>query len=349
MTVAEIVRFAHQQGASDIHFTAGAPPVLRRDGEMRPLPAQFALDNDVQNLLALLPERLTKEFEAGNDADFAAQFAEVRCRVNLFRQMGQLGCVMRLLADTIPTLEELGMPPVMQSLAMLPRGLVLLTGPTGSGKSTTLAAMVDYANERRRGHIITIEDPVEYVHHAKKCVVNQREVGRDVSSFSAALRSALREDPDIILVGEMRDFETISAALTAAETGHLVLSTLHTTGAARTIDRIIDVFPAHQQGQIRIQLAGVLRGVITQQLVRRTMGGRLAAMEVLIGNSSVCNMIREGKTHQIDSAIQTGSREGMQLMDKALGDLVLRGEITMEEALEKCQNEEELRRFSGIR
>ena len=349
MTVAQLVEFAHQKGASDIHFTSYQPPVLRCDGEMRPLPAEFALDHYEQELLALLPERLSTEFQRGEDADFAGQFGDVRCRINLFRQMGSLGCVMRLLADTIPTLDELGMPPVMKTLAMLPRGLVLLTGPTGSGKSTTLAAMVDYANERRRRHIITIEDPVEYVHHAKKCVVNQREVGRDVVSFAAALRSALREDPDIILVGEMRDFETISAALTAAETGHLVLSTLHTTGAARTIDRIIDVFPAHQQEQIRIQLAGVLRGVITQQLVRRVMGGRMAAMEVLVGTPNVSNMIREGKTHQIDSAIQTGLRDGMQLLDRCLGELVSRGEITMEEALEKCQSEEELRRFTGMR
>ena len=348
MTIAELADYAHQKGASDIHITAAEPPILRRDGEMFRLPEEFRLDHYERDLLALLPQSLAAEFEAGSDADFAYQSGEVRCRVNLFRQMGHLGCVMRLLADRIPTLKELGMPPVMEQLAMLPRGLVLLTGPTGSGKSTTLAAMVDYANEHRRAHIITIEDPVEYVHAPKKCVVDQREVGRDVSSFAAALRSALREDPDIILVGEMRDFETISAALTAAETGHLVLSTLHTTGAAKTIDRIIDVFPAHQQGQVRIQLAGVLRGVITQQLVRRAEGGRMAALEVLLGSASVANMIREGKTHQIDSVLQTGGKEGMQLLDKSLGDLVFRGDITLEEALAKCQREEELRRFAGL-
>lgn len=348
MTVNQLIDFAHQKGASDIHFSAIEPPLLRRDGEIVRLPEEFRLDHYEKDLLALLPDNLAADFNSGEDADFAYQSGEIRCRVNLFRQMGRLGCVMRLLADRIPSLEELGMPAIMKTLAMLPRGLVLLTGPTGSGKSTTLAAMVDFANQNRRAHIITIEDPVEYVHQPKKCLVDQREVGRDVSSFAAALRSALREDPDIILVGEMRDYETISAALTAAETGHLVLSTLHTTGAAKTIDRIIDVFPAHQQGQIRIQLAGVLRGVITQQLVRRTAGGRMAALEVLIGNASVSNMIREGKTHQINSVLQTGGREGMQLLDKALGDLVFRGEITMEEALAHCEDENELHRFCGM-
>lgn len=346
MKMQDIIAVAHQKGASDIHFTANMPPVLRHDGDISFLPAEYGLDDHNAMLMALLPDNLQQSFAQGLDADFAHTAKDgTRCRVNLFRQMGQLGCVMRLLADEIPTMEQLGLPAVLQDLVLLPRGLVLVTGPTGSGKSTTLASMIQYANQHRKSHIMTIEDPVEYVHQSQGCIINQREVGRDVSSFAAALRSAMREDPDIILVGEMRDFETISAAITAAETGHLVLSTLHTTGAAKTIDRIIDVFPPHQQGQIRTQLAGVLRGVITQQLVRRIGGGRMAALEILLGNPSISNMIREGKTHQIDSAIQTGAREGMVLLDRSLGQLVTQGEISPEEALEKCVREEELLRF----
>ena len=349
MKIADIVALANEKGASDIHFTATAPPILRVDGEIRPLPEACRLDAYEEMLLALLPNSLRSAFESGQDADFAYETSEkIRCRVNLFRQRGKLGCVMRLLSNTIPTMEQLGLPQVLKETALMPRGLVLVTGPAGSGKSTTLAAMVDYANQHRKGHIITIEDPVEYVHRSKNCVVNQREVGQDVSSFSAALRSAMREDPDIILVGEMRDFETISAVLTAAETGHLVFSTLHTTGAGKTIDRIIDVFPAHQQSQIRTQLAGVIKAVVTQQLVQRAAGGRMVALEILLGNTGMSNMIREGKTHQIESVLQTGAKEGMQLLDKALAELVNRGEITPQEALKKCVSEEDLRRFTRI-
>jgi twitching motility protein PilT len=346
MTIRDMIAEARRQNASDLHFVSGRPLVMRIDGDMREMPSEYMLTDFDGELLALLPEGMRESFAAGEDADFAYQTGETdRCRVNLFHQMGKIGCVMRLLSDHIPTMEELCLPDVMKKLAMLPRGLVLVTGPTGSGKSTTLASMVDYANHHRKDHIITIEDPIEYVQKAAGCLVDQREVGRDVISFSAALRSALREDPDIILVGEMRDLETISSALTAAETGHLVFSTLHTTGAAKTIDRIIDVFEPHQQEQIRVQLAGVLKAVITQTLVRKTDGGRRAAFEIMLVTDSVANMIRENKTHQINSSIQTGRQEGMVLLDASLGDLVRRGEITMEEALSHCADPSELKRF----
>ena len=346
MRIETITEQARQYGASDIHLVAGQPPILRRDGQMHRMDF-IVSDSELHELiLSLLPDYLRPAFENGEDADFAYKDAdERRYRVNIFRQMGQLGCVMRLLAASIPTLDELSLPAVLKDLVMLPRGLVLVTGPTGSGKSTTLAAMIDHANLNRQSHIITVEDPVEYVHTCKNSIINQREVGRDVQSFSGALRSAMREDPDIILVGEMRDFETISAAITAAETGHLVLSTLHTTGAAKTIDRIIDVFPPHQQEQIRTQLASVLKGVITQQLVRKIGGGRCAAFEILIANDAIANMIREGKTHQINSAMQTGLREGMILLDKNLAELANQGVIEREEAQRACERPDELRRF----
>jgi len=350
MTIAEMISEARKMNASDLHFVYGKPLAMRIDGDIREMPDGYRLADFNGELLNLLPESMREKFENGVDADFAVESASGdRCRVNLFHQRDRIGCVMRLLSDHIPTMEELHLPEALKGLVMLPRGLVLVTGPTGSGKSTTLASMVDYANKHRSDHIITVEDPIEYVQEPDHCLVDQREVGRDVSNFAAALRSALREDPDIILVGEMRDLETISAALTAAETGHLVFSTLHTTGAARTIDRIIDVFPPHQQNQIRIQLAGVLKAVITQTLVKKISGGRRAAFEIMLVNDGIANQIREGKTFQIDSSIQTGRSGGMTLLDNSLGELVRAGEITKEEAVAHCVRETELNRFCGGR
>lgn len=347
MTVYEIITSANLMGASDIHYGQDEPISVRIDGSIQRLPANYVLNDLKSELLDLLTPEQAKEFRSGNDIDLAIQTPDgIRCRVNMFHRMGRLGCVMRILANKIPTVEELELPALLEELVMLPRGLVLVTGPTGSGKSTTLAAMLGYANRRRNSHIITIEDPVEYVHEPKHCVISQRELGRDTSSFSSALRSALREDPDIILVGEMRDYETISAAITAAETGHLVLSTVHTTGAAKSIDRIIDVFEPHQQTLVRSQLAGTLKAVITQQLVRRKEGGRVAALEIMLATPSIASLIREGKIHQINASIQTGGRDGMVLLDKSLGELVKNGTIEFEEALSCCVNEGDLRMFA---
>lgn len=346
MDIEYLLNLARENSASDIHLVSGKSPFMRKDGEIISLSEHFNGENYDEVVYSIMSSQDRIKFENGEDADFAYQDEKaMRYRVNVFRQRGNIGAVIRLLNDNMPTFESLKLPPVLKKFAMIPRGLVLITGPTGSGKSTTLAAMVDYANMNRRGHIITIEDPVEYVHPNKGCIVNQREVGIDVKSFKDAMRSAMREDPDIILVGEMRDLETISAAITAAETGHLVFSTLHTTGAAKTIDRIIDVFPPHQQQQIKSQLATVLKCIVSQQLVKKTIGGRTAAMEILVCNDAISNMIREGKTFQIESTIQTGSKDGMVLLDKSLADLVNAGEINLESAIEKCTKEVELRRF----
>lgn len=346
MLIQSIIKTAQQERASDIHYEEERPLCLRIDGTMQ----RIGTAEDVADFPAGIDTYLTdaqKEiYASGQDLDFAIETAEgQRCRVNLFHKMGEMGCVLRLLAEEIPTTEELGLPSLLQDLAMLPRGLVLVTGPTGSGKSTTLASMIDYANRNRQAHIITIEDPVEYRHASQQSLISQREVGRDVPSFAAALRSALREDPDIILVGEMRDHETIAAALTAAETGHLVLSTLHTNGAAKSVDRIVDIFPPHQQGQIRMQLSGTLKGIITQQLLKKKTKGRLAALEIMVSTPGILNMIREGKSHQISSAMQTGGKDGMILMDQALARLVQRGDISLEEAASHCTNRQELDAF----
>ncbi len=346
MDLGMILQRAREIKASDIHFVSGSPPFVRKDGEIAVLPDMKESPDYSEMLLALMDKKTRDIFKKGNDADFAYEdTGKRRYRVNIFRQRNKVGGVFRLLNDSIPTFEDLNLPEVLKRLPMLPRGLVLVTGPTGSGKSTTLAAMTDYANQKRHGHIITIENPIEYTHTNRNCIINQREVGTDVASFQDAIKSSMREDPDIILVGEMRDFETISAALTAAETGHLVFSTLHTTGAAKTIDRIIDVFPPHQQPQVRIQLASVLKCVVSQQLVKKIGGGRTAAMEIMMTNDAVANMIREGKIFQINSTIQTGIRDGMVLLDKSLADLVNSNCITYGEALEKCSNDKELQRL----
>ncbi len=346
----KILNTARAMGASDVHLVSGSNPYVRIDGEIQRFDAYTGETGYDQELTSMMRPEIREKFENGADADFAWQDENsMRYRVNVFRKQGLVSAVFRLLSDEISDFESLNLPEVLKRYSLLTRGLVLVTGPTGSGKSTTLSAMVDYANRNRKGHIITIEDPVEYVHENRNCIISQRELGTDVSSFKEAIRSALREDPDIILVGEMRDLETISAALTAAETGHLVFSTLHTTGAAKTIDRIIDVFPPHQQQQVRIQLAASLKCVASQQLVKKIKGGRTAAFEIMVTTDAVANMIREEKTFQINSAIQTGFKDGMVMLDRSLSQLTDSGIISLEEALENCTGEKELRRFLNMR
>jgi twitching motility protein PilT len=331
--IQEILAEAVRKGASDVHLTVGLPPVFRRHGKLEPQGQWSPLTAAVTEALVreILGNRW-EEFKERKELDLAYSVAGLgRFRVNVFYQRGSVGAAIRLVGEVIRSLDELGLPPVVGELADQPHGLVLVTGPTGSGKTTTLAAMIDRINEQRSCHIITLEDPIEYLHQHKKSVVNQREIGSDSLSFVSALRAALRQDPDVILVGEMRDLETVATAITAAETGHLVLATLHTGSAVQSIDRIIDVFPPHQQNQIRIQLADTLAGVITQQLLPRTDGkGRVVAAEILIATPAVRNLIREGKTHQIVSLMQTGSRFGMQTMEMSLRRLGETGIIDMD-------------------
>lgn len=321
--------------ASDLHLQVGLPPMLRVDGSLQPIPNMPVLnDQTVEALIfAILDEGQQQILLKDKEFDFSFSFGDLmRFRVNAFHERGNLAAALRAIPSDIKTVSELGMPPIVTTFADFPRGLVLVTGPTGSGKSTTLAALVDKINSERSQHIITIEDPIEFTHKSKKSVVVQREVHYDTYSFSAALRSSLRQDPDVVLIGEMRDLETISAAITIAETGHLVFATLHTNSAAQSIDRMIDVFPPHQQPQIRSQLANMLQGICSQRLVPSIGGGRVVAAEVLIANSAVRNIIREGKTHQLDAVIQTGADQGMQTMDRTLVKLVQTGVITYDEA-----------------
>lgn len=347
-TIDELVKLALEQGASDLHITVGLPPILRIDGKIMPVQGyKKLLPDDVrQMVMPIVPENKLADLEHKGDADFAYVSNNNRLRANVFKQRGSLAIALRILATKMPTLEELELPAIIAQLAMIPRGLLLVTGPTGSGKSTTLAAMINHINHSRSCNIVTIEDPIEYLHKHNTCIVNQRELGDDTCGFASALRAALREDPDIILVGEMRDLDTISAAITAAETGHLVLSTLHTSGAASSIDRIIDVYPPNQQQQVRMQLADILQGIVTQQLLpRANMPGRIAAMEILVRTDAVANLIREGKTHQIDNFIQTGKQYGMQTMDGSLADLIRSGKITMQEAQTRCVDPKDLGRL----
>lgn len=334
MDITQLLTFAHREGASDVHLSSGEPPMVRMDGDMKRIEHPALTAEQIHAMIFdIMSDAVRKTFQETNDADFSFELGDLaRFRVNVFRTRRGEGAVFRTIPTKVLTLEDLGMPPILRELCGKEKGLILVTGPTGSGKSTTLAAMVDYINERDEGHILTIEDPIEFVHNSKKCLVNQREVGPHTGSFNAALRGALREDPDVILVGEMRDLETIQLALTAAETGHLVFGTLHTSSAPKTVDRIIDVFPAGQQGQIRTMFAESIQAVITQSLLRKRAGGRIAALEILIGTPAVRNLIRENKIHQIPSSMQTGQSAGMQTLDMSLLDLVARGLVTKEEA-----------------
>src|SRR5438552_5955038 len=334
---------------SDLHLTAGAPPTVRVHGDLMRLEEYPPLDPETlrQVIYAILPQRHRERFEQELELDTSYSLpGKARFRVNVYLQRDAIGAALRLIPYEIRSLEQLGMPANMAELARLPRGLVLVTGPTGSGKSTTLAAMIDIVNQERPVHIMTVEDPIEYLHQHKTSLVNQREVGADTKSFSEALKHVLRQDPDVILVGEMRDLETISTAVTAAETGHLVFATLHTQDAPQTIDRIIDVFPPYQQQQIRVQLSTTLQGVVTQQLLQTADGrGRVAAAEVLVATPAVRHLIREGKVHQIYSVMQAGGRFGMQTMDASLARLVRAGKITQQLAVERAHDAEELNRL----
>ncbi|MBX3026718.1 type IV pilus twitching motility protein PilT [bacterium] len=334
MDITELLTFAHRSGASDCHLTSAEPPRLRINGDMKKLEYPPLSPEEVHNMVFdIMSDSLRRQFQETNDVDFSFELGDLaRFRVNVFRGRRGEGAVFRTIPTKVMTVEDLGLPPILKEICDKEKGLVLVTGPTGSGKSTTLAAMIDYINESFEGHILTIEDPIEFVHHSKKCLINQREVGPHTMSFTNALRGALREDPDVILVGEMRDLETISLALTAAETGHLVFGTLHTSSAPKTVDRIIDVFPAAQQEQIRIMFSESIQAVITQTLLKKRAGGRVAALEILMGTPAVRNLIREGKIHQIPSAMQTGQKVGMQTLDMALIDLVRRNVVTAEEA-----------------
>ncbi len=349
--VNDVLVAALEAGASDVHLTSGAQPTVRLSGELTPLDGFGKLTPPVlqRAIYAILTQKQREQFEAALELDFAyAVPGHSRFRVNVYRQRESLGAAFRRIPYEIKPLEDLGVPPVVGSFAGLQRGFVLVTGPTGSGKSTTLASIVDLANRTRKDHIMTVEDPIEFLHRHKNCLVNQREVGEDTKSFANALKHVLRQDPDIILVGEMRDLETISVALTAAETGHLVFGTLHTQDAAQTIDRVIDVFPPHQQQQIRVQLAGALQGVVCQTLCKRADGkGRVVATEVLVATPAIRNLIREGKTHQIGSTMQAGAQFGMHTLDQHLAELVRTRQITFEHGLEKCHAADEFRRLTG--
>jgi twitching motility protein PilT len=337
-----------EQGGSDLHLSTGSPPVMRIHGHMQRVKFRELNAKDMETLVyEIMEEDWRMRFLDQMDFDFAYEIPEVaRFRVNVFWQRKGLAAVLRTIPSKILTADQLGLPDAVRRFCMLTKGLVLVTGPTGSGKSTTQAAMVDLINEQRSDHILTIEDPIEFTHENKKCLVNQREVGSNTRSFANALRAALREDPDVILVGEMRDRETIELGITAAETGHLVFGTLHTNSSPKTVDRIIDVFPADQQDQIRAMLADTLKGVISQVLLRRKGGtGRVAAMEIMVGTSAVANLVREGKIHQIPSIIQTGKKDGMQLLDQHIMEFLMSGAIDATEAYMRSNNKQTFKQY----
>jgi len=344
MDIAELLAFSVKNNASDLHLSAGLPPMIRVDGDMRRINVPPLEHRVVHGLVYdIMNDKQRKDYEEFLETDFSFEIPGVaRFRVNAFNQKRGAAAVFRTIPSKVLTLDELKAPAGFKDIVNVPRGLVLVTGPTGSGKSTTLAAMIDYLNDNRYEHILTIEDPIEFVHTSKKCLINQREVHKDTLGFSEALRSALREDPDIILVGEMRDLETIRLALTAAETGHLVFGTLHTTSAAKTIDRIVDVFPAAEKDMVRSMLSESLRSVIAQTLLKKIGGGRIAAHEIMIGTPAIRNLIREAKIAQMYSAIQTGQAVGMQTLDQNLKELVKRGLITRADAKAKAQNRESI-------
>jgi twitching motility protein PilT len=341
-------KLMNEQGASDLHLVSGQPPALRLTGDMERIKYKVLENDDLKSMLyEIAPEDKVKVFEETGDIDFGYEIPGMaRYRANFFMQKYGVAAVFRQIPETILTAEMLGLPTVCTRLASLPRGLVLVTGPTGSGKSTTLAAIIDVANKTRKDHIITVEDPIEFVHVSQSCIINHREVGLHTKSFTAALKGALREDPDIILVGEMRDLETISLAIEAASTGHLVFGTLHTSSAPKTVDRVIEVFPSSEQAQIRSTLSDGLRAVIAQVLFKRIdKKGRCVALEILIANAAVRNLIREGKTHQINSMMQTGKKYGMQLLDDAIMDLLNKGWIGGDEAYTKANDKGKFRPF----
>jgi twitching motility protein PilT len=342
MDITELLAFSAKQGASDLHLSAGLPPMIRVDGDVRRINLP-ALDHKQVHALIydIMNDKQRKDFEEFLETDFSFEVPGVaRFRVNAFNQNRGSGAVFRTIPSRVLSMEDLGMGEIFRKISDVPRGLVLVTGPTGSGKSTTLAAMLDYINSNKYHHILTVEDPIEFVHESKKCLINQREVHRDTLGFSEALRSALREDPDIILVGEMRDLETIRLALTAAETGHLVFGTLHTTSAAKTIDRVVDVFPAEEKSMVRSMLSESLQSVISQTLLKKIGGGRVAAHEIMIGTPAIRNLIREDKVAQMYSAIQTGGSLGMQTLDSCLKTLVTKGIVSREAAREKAKTPE---------
>ena len=344
----ELLRDGTDKRASDIHITVGVPIIYRINGKLIKINEEIIKPQDTEEIVQyILTDIKLKELTSKGEMDTSFSSSGIgRFRINIFKQRGSYCLAIRIIPLSIPTIEELGLPDVVRDLAMLPRGLILVTGPTGSGKSTTLASMIDLINTEKNYHILTLEDPIEYLHKHKKSIVNQREIGNDSLSFANSLRAALRQDPDVILVGEMRDLETIAIALTAAETGHLVLSTLHTLGAAKTVDRVIDVFPPHQQQQIRVQFSSVIQGIISQQLLPRIdVKGRAAAFEIMIATSAIRNLIREEKTHQIDTAIQTGAKFGMQTMDNSLLNLYKKGLISQEIIMNQTSNPDIIKNY----
>jgi twitching motility protein PilT len=344
ITSTDLLRFAMERRASDLHISAGEPPMVRIHGDLVRIDHPPLVADDTHRLIfEVMNDNQRRQFQEHLEVDFAYTLgAGARFRVNAFMHQRGEAAVFRQIPETVPQLDSLGLPPVLRTLVQAEKGLVLVTGPTGSGKSTTLAAMIDALNDSMPGHILTLEDPIEFVHKSKMALVNQREIGSQSKSFNAALRSALREDPDVILVGELRDLETISLALTAAETGHLVFGTLHTASAPKTIDRIIDVFPTEQQAQVRTMLSESLLGVVAQMLVKKKAGGRQAALEILLGTPAVRNLIREGKTHQLPSVMQVGGKHGMQTLESALIELVTAGTISVEEARSRHPSSEAL-------
>ena len=344
MDIAQLLAFGVKQNASDLHLSAGLPPMIRVDGDIRRINVPEMDHKQVHDMVYdIMSDKQRKDYEEYWETDFSFEIPGLaRFRVNAFNHNRGSGAVFRTIPSKILSLEDLGAPKIFQQISEFPRGIVLVTGPTGSGKSTTLAAMVDYKNDSEYGHILTVEDPIEFVHESKKCLVNQREVHRDTLGFNEALRTALREDPDTILVGEMRDLETIRLALSAAETGHLVFGTLHTSSAAKTIDRIVDVFPAAEKSMVRSMLSESLKAVIAQTLLKKIGGGRIAAHEIMIGTPAIRNLIREDKVAQMYSAIQTGQSVGMQTLDQNLQGLLKQGAVTKEEAMKKAQHPDQL-------
>jgi len=344
MDIGELLAFGVKNGCSDMHLSAGLPPMIRVDGDVRRINVPSMDHTEVRDLVYdIMDDKQRKDYEEFLECDFSFEIPGLaRFRVNAFNQQRGSGAVFRTIPSEILSLEDLNAPNIFKEISEIPRGVVLVTGPTGSGKSTTLAAMVNHKNETEYGHILTIEDPIEFVHQSKKCLINQREVHRDTLGFNEALRSALREDPDTILVGEMRDLETIRLALTAAETGHLVFGTLHTSSAAKTVDRVVDVFPAEEKDMVRAMLSESLRAVISQTLLKKNGGGRIAAHEIMMGTPAIRNLIRENKIAQMYSAIQTGQQFGMQTLDQCLGQMIKNGSVSRSEAQSKAMNKDSL-------